>query len=123
MVKNKKTTFLGTTRRLESVKTGCLFTFYYRAKGGTDPNPLIIMTSPKWIAKKGGSYISGVNLNFLAPSVREEIIGLYGNLPVGSVSYRDIQHTANQDPACCIRTYNTRKVRALHKVEADSLIE
>lgn len=105
------------------MKTGCLFTFYYRAKDGTDPNPLIIMTSHKWTAKNGGTYISGVNLNLLSSEARDEIVDLFGGLPVGSVSYRDLQEAALQDPACCIRTYNTRKVRALHKVETGGLIE
>ena len=80
------------------------------------------MTKPKWIAKKGGSYISGVNLNFLTTEARDEIISEYGNLPIGSVSYQDLKDSSEQDPECCIRTYNTRKVQALHKVEADSLI-
>jgi len=111
--------FLGTTRRLKNIKTGCLFTFHYRAKDGTDPTPFIIMLGPKWSAKKGGTYISGVNLNVINEESRNEIISQFGNLPVGSVSYNDIKSVAGQDPACCVRTYNTIKIRALHKVEPD----
>ena len=119
MFKINNSVFLGSTRRLASVRTGSLFTFLYRAKDGTDPAPFIIMISPKWSAKNGGTYLSGVNLNTLNPDVANEIITLFGALPVGSFSYKDIQAVAGQDPACCVRTYNTRKVRALHKVEAD----
>jgi len=121
MLKINNSVFLGTTRRLESVKTGCLFTFHYRAKDGTDPTPFIIMTGPKWRAKKGGTYISGVNLNLMDEGVANEIISEFGALPIGSVSYKDIQSIAGQDPECCIRTYNTIKIRALHKVEANLL--
>ena len=126
MVKKLKSKFLGTTKKLpdkkqvEKLKTevpvGCLFQFSYRGKGAVDPNPFIIMISPKWVAKNGGTYFTGVNLNFLRPDVRQIVIEEFGSLPVGSVSYVDIKAYAPQDPNCCVRTYNVRNVRALHKV-------
>ena len=117
MVKNLKTIFLGSTRRLPGVKSGCLFAFKYRAKRATDPTPFIIMISPPWTAN-GKRYFTGVNLNLVDPEVADEIINEFGSLPVGSVSYRDLQAFAAQDPECCVRTYYVRNVRALHKVEA-----
>jgi len=126
MVKNKKTLFLGTTKKLPFQDTakkqpkmspgGCLFTFKYRARDGRDPSPFIIMVSGRWKAKNGGTYFNGVNLKTLGATARARIILEFGALPVGSVSYNDIQAVAGQDPECCIRTYNVRKVRALHKV-------
>ena len=127
MVKILKTSFLGTTKKLpkkEDLKKqpkiapkGCLFTFYYRSKTATDPNPLIIMISPKWDAKKGGTYFTGVNLNDFPSKVKGQIIKEFGTLPVGSVSYNDLRAFSKNDPACCVRTYSVGKVRALHKVE------
>ncbi len=118
---------MGTTKKLpkkEDVKKqpkiaakGCLFTFYYRSKTATDLNPLIIMISPKWVAKKGGTYFTGVNLNDFSAKVKRQIIKEFGKLPVGSVSYSDIKNFSKNDPDCCVRTYNASKVRALHKVE------
>jgi hypothetical protein len=126
MAKNKKTTYLGTTKKLpyqniakkqpKIVQGGCLFTFNYRARDGRDPSPFIIMVSGRWKADNGGTYFNGVNLKTLGASARNKIILEFGALPVGSVSYNDIQAVAGQDPECCIRTYNVRKVRALHKV-------
>ena len=97
MVKKLKSSFLGTTKKLpdktqvekqpKTVPVGCLFRFTYRSKGAVDPKPFIIMISPKWIAKNGGTYFTGVNLNFLRPDVRRLIIEEFGSLPVGSVSY------------------------------------
>jgi len=127
MVKILKTKYLGTTRKLPTkeqaekhskrVAKGCLFSFYYRSKSATDLNPLIIMISPKWIAKKGGSYFTGVNLNTFPKDIRQELIKEFGGLPVGSVSYNDIKAASKRHPSCCVRTYNVNKVRALHKVE------
>tara|TARA_R100000544_G_C2162729_1_gene28428 strand:+ start:127 stop:495 length:369 start_codon:yes stop_codon:yes gene_type:complete len=116
MAQKLNTYFLGTTKKLDSLKTGCLFTFQYRAKDGRDPNPFIIMISPKWIAKNGGRYFTGVNLKTMDAASRELIIQQFGGLPIGSVSFSDIKAFAPQDPDCCVRTYNVRKVRALHKV-------
>jgi hypothetical protein len=126
MVRKQKTILLGTTRKIptqDEVKRlptpdGCLYTFKYRAKDANDPEPFIIMTSPRWIAKNGNTYISGVNLKTMSSSSRSTIIDEFGSLPVGSVSYSDIQAAVKEDPECCIRTYNVRNVRALHKVEA-----
>ena len=126
MARKQKTEYLGTTKKLPTQREvkrlrspdGCLFTFTYRAKGAHDPSPFIIMTSPKWIAKNGHTYISGVNLKTMSPRSRDIIIDEFGSLPVGSVSYSDIQAAVKDDPECCIRTYNVRNVRALHKVEA-----
>jgi len=127
MAKILKTTYLGTTRNLitkEEIEEkkrvppdGCLYTFSYRSKTGTDSNPLIIMTSPKWAAKKGGFFLSGVNLNRIGSDSKKEIIAQFAELPVGSVSYEDIKKAVPDNPECCIRTYDVRKVRALHKVE------
>jgi len=135
MVKNLKTTFLGTTRNLptkeelakegpkakkkaeKKAKQGCLFIFQYRGKGATDPKPYIIMISPKWTSKKGKTYFTGVNLNLISESARDDIARTFGHLPVGSVSFTDIKDTTT-DPGCCVRTYNVRNVRALHKVRA-----
>ena len=126
MAKNKNTTFLGTTSKLpyqdttkkqpKIVPNGCLFTFSYRAKDGRDPSPFIIMVSGRGKAKNGNTFFSGVNLKTLSAGTRRKIISEFGSLPVGSVSYNDIKAVASQDPECCIRTYNVRKVRALHKV-------
>tara|TARA_R100000458_G_C8025932_1_gene83587 strand:- start:69 stop:452 length:384 start_codon:yes stop_codon:yes gene_type:complete len=126
MVKNKKSKFLGTTKRLpdqrdvkkqpEKIVTGCLFSFQYHSATATDPRPFIIMISPKWTAKKGGTYFTGINLNDISVKARDTIINQFGSLPVGSVSYEDIKGVT-RDPGCCVRTYNVRKVRALHKVE------
>ena len=123
-----KTSFLGTTRKLPTkdklekqpkrVVRGCLFTFYYRSRTATDPHPFIIMISPKWVAKKGGTYFTGVNLNDLNARTRQSIVKEFGSYPVGSVSYNDIKALSRQDPNCCVRTYNVTKVRALHKVDA-----
>ena len=123
-----KTSFLGTTRKLPTkdklkkqpkrVVRGCLFTFHYRSRTATDSRPFIIMISPKWVAKKGGTYFTGVNLNGINPSTRSSIIKKFGSSPVGSVTYKDIKDFSRQDPNCCVRTYNVTKVRALHKVEA-----
>ena len=128
MAKTLKTSYLGTTKKLptkaqveelpDKVAEGCLFTFYYRSKTATDPKPLIIMISPKWIAEKGGTYFTGVNLNDLGSDTRDELILEFGSLPVGSVSYADIKASSGDDPDCCVRTYNVNRVRALHKVEA-----
>ena len=123
MAKTFKTTYLGTTKKLptkdqvekqtekqrEEAPEGCLFT-------ATDPKPLIIMISPKWVAEKGGTYFTGVNLNDLGSDTKNELILEFGDLPVGSVSYSDIKAYSDDDPDCCIRTYNVNKVRALHKV-------
>lgn len=127
MAKILKTKYLGTTRKLptkgeaekqpKKVSKGCLFTFYYRSKGATDPKPLIIMISPKWVAKKGGTYFTGVNLNDFPKDIRQELVKEFGGLPVGSVSYNDIEAASKRHPSCCVRTYNVSKVRALHKVE------
>jgi len=127
MVKNKKTTFLGTTRKLpfqdtakkqpKTAAKGCLFRFKYRAKSATDPAPFIIMISGRWKAKNGNTYFTGVNLNTLDASTARRIVVQFGRLPVGSVSYKDIQSIGGQDPNCCVRTYSVRKVTALHKVE------
>ena len=127
MAKTFKTKYLGTTKKLptkaqveelpDKVAEGCLFTFYYRSKTATDPKPLIIMISPKWVAEKGGTYFTGVNLNDLGSDTKNELILEFGDLPVGSVSYSDIKAYSDDDPDCCIRTYNVNKVRALHKVE------
>jgi len=126
MAKNKKTTYLGTTKKLpfqdtakkqpKVVPGGCLFTFSYRARNGRDPSPFIIMVSGRWKAKNGDTYFNGVNLKTLGANARARIIIEFGSLPVGSVSYNDIKAVAGQDPDCCIRTYNVKKVRALHKV-------
>jgi hypothetical protein len=128
MVKNKKTIYLGTTSKLPHQDTavkqpktspkGCLFAFKYRARDGRDPSPFIIMVSGRWKADNGGTYFNGVNLKTLGSETRAQIILEFGHLPVGSVSYNDIKDIAGQDPECCIRTYNVRKVRALHKVQA-----
>jgi hypothetical protein len=128
MGKILKTTYLGTTKKLpkkediekqaKMAPDGCLFTFYYRSKTATNLNPFIIMISPKWVAKKGGTYFTGVNLNDLSSETVEEIVQEFGGLPVGSVSYQDILAASSDDPNCCVRTYNVNKVRALHKVEA-----
>ena len=127
MAKTLKTSYLGTTKKLptkvqveklrKKVAKGCLFTFYYRSKTATDPQPLIIMISPKWMAKKGGTYFTGVNLNDFNTKVRNSIVSEFGALPVGSVSFADIKSFSDDDPNCCVRTYNVSKVRALHKVE------
>lgn len=126
MAKNKNTTFLGTTRKLpyqdlakkqpKTVPGGCLFIFNYRARNGRDPSPFIIMVSGRWKAKNGDTYFNGINLKTLGAATRTKIILQFGGLPVGSVSYNDIRGVAGQDPECCIRTYNVKKVRALHKV-------
>ena len=116
MIKNLKTSFLGTTRKIESAKGGCIFLFKYASKTATDPNPLIIMISPPWIGKNGNKYFTGVNLNLIKPEIARQIIKEFGSHPVGSVSYNDLQSYAAQDPSCCVRTYFVRKVRALHKV-------
>jgi hypothetical protein len=121
MVKNLKTVFLGTTKRLTGLKSGCLFTFRYRGRDATDPTPFIIMISPPWVAKNGNKYFTGVNLNKIKPEVAQQIISEFGSLPIGSVSYRDLQDYAAQDPSCCVRTYYVRNVRALHKVDAKSV--
>ena len=128
MAKTLKTSYLGTTKKLptkaqveelpDKVAEGCLFTFYYRSKTATDPKPLIIMISPKWVAEKGGTYFTGVNLNDLGSDTKNELILEFGSLPVGSVSYADIKASSGDDPDCCVRTYNVNRVRALHKVEA-----
>tara|TARA_R100000458_G_C8197259_1_gene188946 strand:- start:229 stop:471 length:243 start_codon:yes stop_codon:yes gene_type:complete len=76
------------------------------------------MISPPWVGKNGKKYFTGVNLNLVKPQVAQNIINEFGSLPVGSVSYRDIQAFASQDPTCCVRTYFVRNVRALHKVDA-----
>lgn len=127
MEKTLKTTFLGTTQKLptaeqvekqpETVKKGCLFTFEYRSITATDPQPLIIMISPKWVADKGGTYFNGVNLNDFPPKIKKKIINEFGNRRVGSVSFDEIKAFSEEDPTCCVRTYNVNKVRALHKVE------
>jgi len=128
MAKILKTTFLGTTKKLLTKKQlakkrpgkpteGCLFIFDYRSRTATDPKPFIIMISPKWVARKGGTYFTGVNLNDLKPKVRKNIISHFGKRPVGSVSYHEIVAFSDDDPACCVRTYSVNKVRALHKVE------
>jgi hypothetical protein len=96
---------------------GCLFRFKYKAKAATDPSPFIIMISGRWKAKNGDTYFTGVNLNTLGGATANKIILQFGDLPVGSVSYNDIQGIGGQDPNCCVRTYNVRKVTALHKVE------
>ena len=116
MAKKLNSYFLGTTRKLDALKTGCLFAFHYRAKDARDPNPFIIMISKKWTSKNGGRYFTGVNLKTMDRKSREEVIKEFGHLPVGSVSFSDIKAFAPQDPNCCVRTYNVRKVRALHKV-------
>lgn len=130
MPKKLKTTFLGTTRNLpekevldkqgpkakKKVPDGCLFSFKYNSITATDPNPFIIMISPRWTAKKGGTYFTGVNLNDIGSEARGDIVSEFGNLPVGSVSFSDIKGVTD-DPGCCVRTYNVRNVRALHKVE------
>ena len=125
MVENKKTKFLGTTRKIpfqDSAKKiapqGCLFKFRYRAREATDPSPFIIMISGRWKAKNGKTYFTGVNLNTLNPKKAAEIINAFGTLPVGSVSYSDIKDMGGQDPECCVRTYNVRNVTSLHKVES-----
>ena len=74
------------------------------------------MISPKWIAKNGRTYFTGVNLNDIEGDARDMIIMTFGSLPVGSVSYEDIKGITS-DPGCCVRTYSVNKVRALHKVE------
>jgi len=117
MPEKYRATLLGTTRKLDSVKTGSLFSFLYNARAATDPNPFIIMVSRRWKAKNGGTYFNGVNLNDLHPKTREFLIAEFGDLPVGSFSFTDIDHATKSDPRCCIRTYNVRNVRALHKVE------
>lgn len=127
MGKILKTKYLGTTRKLPEKKDvekqpkiaskGCLFSFYYRSISASDAHPLIIMISPKWVAKKGGTYFTGVNLNSFPPKIKNELIKEFGNLPVGSVSYADIEAASKHHPSCCVRTYNINKVRALHKVE------
>ena len=131
MVKTLKTSFLGTTRNLptkeevakkgpkakKKAKKGCLFVFQYRSKGATDPKPFIIMISSKWTSKKGKTYFTGVNLNLISESDRDAVAREFGHLPVGSVSFADIAGTTS-DPGCCVRTYNVRNVRALHKVRA-----
>jgi len=116
MIKKQKTTFLGTTTKLDVQKEGCLFTFIYRAIGGRDPKPFIIMTGNRWKSKEGKTYFSGVNLKTLSSGSRDLVIRKFGHLPVGSVSYQDVKGAIGEDPACCIRTYNVRKVRALHTV-------
>jgi hypothetical protein len=127
MAKILKTSYLGTTKKLptkvqvekqrEKIAKGCLFTFYYRSRTATNLNPLIIMISPKWVAKKGGTYFTGVNLNDFDVKTRNSIVSEFGALPVGSVSFADIKSFSDDDPNCCVRTYNASKVRALHKVE------
>ena len=122
MVKKRKTKFLGTTKSLpdkeqrRKVAGGCIFAFDYRSATATDKKPLIIMISPKWTAKNGQRYFTGVNLNDISSDESEKIIKMFGSLPVGSVSYDDIK-AETKDPGCCVRTYDVRKVRALHKVE------
>jgi len=127
MAKILKTTYLGTTKKLPTaeqvefqpsgVAEGCLFTFQYRSRTASDPQPLIIMISPKWVARKGGTYFTGVNLNDFSSEIRQDLISEFGALPVGSVSYEDIKGFSEDDPDCCVRTYSVNKVRALHKVE------
>ena len=116
MVKKQKNILLGTTLKLDAQKQGCLFKFHYRAAGAHDPTPFIIMTGPRWKSKSGKTYFSGVNLKTLRPASRRKIIRKFGYLPVGSVSYQDIKAEIDDDPACCMRTYNVRNVRALHIV-------
>lgn len=116
MAKKLNSYYLGTTRKLNKLKTGCLFTFHYRAKGANDPQPFIIMISPIWTSKKGNRYFTGVNLKTIGTEARNQIIQEFGPLPVGSVRYNDIKAFAPKDPDCCVRTYNIRNVRALHKV-------
>ena len=121
--KNKKTTYFGKGdskklhQSIEKKEEGCVFTFKYQSPRATDPQPVIIMTGPRWIAKNGGLYISGVNVNDLNPRTRKMLIRKFGSLPVGSVSFNDLKAATKADPTCCIRTYNTENVRALHKVE------
>ncbi len=127
MVKIFKTSFLGTTKKLPTQQTvkklprripqGCLFSFYYRSRTATDPNPLIIMISPKWVAKNGNSYFTGVNLNDFPVDMKSSLMHSFGKRPVGSVTYQELKSFSADDPSCCVRTYNVRKVRALHKVE------
>ena len=116
MVKKEKNILLGTTQALDTQKEGCLFSFHYRGKGAHDPKPFIIMTGNRWKSKEGKTYISGINLKTLARKSRSTVIRKFGHLPVGSVSYQDVKAAISQDPACCIRTYNVRNVRALHIV-------
>ena len=127
MEKILKTTFLGTTKELPTaeqvefqpsgVAEGCLFTFEYRSRTATYPQPLIIMISPKWVADKGGTYFNGVNLNDFPKKIKTKVINEFGNRRVGSVSFDEIKAFSEEDPTCCVRTYSVNKVRALHKVE------
>jgi len=117
MPQNYRTVLLGSTRKLDSVKTGCLFRFLYNSRGATDPNPFIIMVSKRWKAKNGGTYFNGINLNDLNPRTRDLLIVEFGGMAPGSFSFSDVDKTTRADPRCCIRTYNVRNVRALHKVE------
>ena len=117
MPKKRKTGYLGTTKKIKSVKDSCLLTFTYTAIKATDSKPFIIVTGPRWKAKKGGTYISGVNLNFLNPRTSRMLVSKFGALPPGGVSYTDIKKATKSDPACCIRTYNVRNIRALHTVD------
>ena len=122
MAKKYKSTFLGTSDKIDPQKEGCLFMFNYTASSAHDPKPLIIMISPPWKAKNGGNYFTGVNLKTISRESRQEIMKDFGHLPVGSVSYKDIQGIAKQDPSCCVRTYNTENVQALHKVGVSPVI-
>jgi hypothetical protein len=115
-----ETRFLGTTAKIDAVKTGCIFSFHYRSATATDPHPIIIMTSGRWKSKDGKTYFNGVNLKGLGEEVANSIILEFGQKPVGSVSFNDIRKFAKEDPECCIRTYDVRKVQALHKVAVKS---
>ncbi len=123
MAKIFKTVFLGTTRRLDSVKSGSLVTFSYTAKGATDPSPFVLLTSKRWKSKEGKTYFNGINLNNpqMKSNTKMMLIREFGSLPVGSVSYSDVQEATQSDPSCCVRTYNVRNVRALHTVGPSNL--
>ena len=123
MVEIFKSVFLGSTRRLDAVKSGSLVTFSYRRYGATDPTPFVLLTSKRWKSKEGKTYFNGINLNNpdMSADTRQTLIREFGSLPVGSVSYKDVQEATDFDPSCCIRTYNVRNVRALHTVGPSNL--
>ena len=87
MSKNKKKfqEIAGTRKLTQWYRTkfdsvvGNLYTFKYTSKTGTDPNPTIIAVYRKgggrvFTAKNGNTYIAGININNLSPTLQKLIL-------------------------------------------------
>lgn len=105
---------------------GNLYTFAYNSKTATDPVPLIIAmkshsgTTRLWKARNGNTYMSGITIGGLSPSMQAYLIKKLSKFRV--INYSLISRISFVFKAN-YRNYNFSKVQNLTLIDTDIYLE